>query len=103
MAWRASIDRLATKSELIKRGVSLPSDLCVFCISNAESSTHLFTGCIYAAEIWSRIEAWCRISPIFAFEVSDLLKLADYQGNSKVIKYILRGIIIDHYLMGRVE
>ena len=72
----------------------MPSDLCDFCNSNAETSTHLFTGCIFAAEIWSRIEAWCRISPIFAFEVSDLLKVADYQRASKDNKYILRGIII---------
>lgn len=93
-AWRASINRLPTKIELIKRGVSLPCDMCDLCNSVEETSTHLFTGCVFAAEIWSRVEAWCRMAPIFAFEVSDLLKLAGSQATSKDNKYILRGIMI---------
>ncbi|PWA72891.1 reverse transcriptase zinc-binding domain-containing protein [Artemisia annua] len=59
-----------------------------------KTTSHLFTGCMFAAEIWSRMETWCRLSPIFAFEVVDLLTLADVQQLSKTNKYILKGILI---------
>ncbi|PWA81931.1 reverse transcriptase zinc-binding domain-containing protein [Artemisia annua] len=94
MAWRAAINRLPTKDELLKRGVPLQSDLCVFCSSYAESASHLFTGCIFATEIWSRVATWCRLPPIFAFEVTDLLNLAVYQAPTSNDKYILRGIMV---------
>ncbi|PWA61274.1 RNA-directed DNA polymerase, eukaryota [Artemisia annua] len=41
-------------------------------------------------EIWSRIEAWCRLSPTLVFQVSDLLKTPDLQNCSKHNRYILR-------------
>ena len=68
--------------------------MCVLCDSDEETATHLFTGCVYMAEIWSRIEAWCRLSPTLIFQVSDLLKTPDLQNCSKLNRYILRGIII---------
>ncbi|PWA92358.1 RNA-directed DNA polymerase, eukaryota, Reverse transcriptase zinc-binding domain protein [Artemisia annua] len=94
MAWRAAINRLPTKVELMKRGVPLQSDLCIFCRFDAESASHLFTGCIFATEVWSRIATWCRLPPIFAFEVTDLINLASYQVPTSKDKYILRGIMI---------
>ena len=94
MAWRAAINRLPTKVELMKRGVPLQSDLCIFCSFDAESASHLFTGCSFATEVWSRIATWCRLPPIFAFEVTDLINLASYQSPTSKDKYILRGIMV---------
>ncbi|PWA68527.1 RNA-directed DNA polymerase, eukaryota, Reverse transcriptase zinc-binding domain protein [Artemisia annua] len=87
-------------SELVKRGVPLPNDTCDLCSNNEETTSHLFTGCMFAAEIWSRMETWCRLSPIFAFEVVDLLTLADVQQLSKTNKHILKGILITALLYG---
>ncbi|KAJ0455782.1 putative reverse transcriptase zinc-binding domain-containing protein [Helianthus annuus] len=71
MVWRVLLNRLPTRVELIKRGITLPSDSCILCDSELETTIHLFTGCFFSAEIWSRIEFWCRLSPIYAFDVSD--------------------------------
>ncbi|KAJ0599753.1 hypothetical protein HanIR_Chr03g0108551 [Helianthus annuus] len=59
-----------------------------------ETSLHLFTGCYYSDEIWSRIQRWCRMAPMYAFEVSDLLKMTDLQTIAKHDRYILKGIVI---------
>ncbi|PWA54381.1 reverse transcriptase zinc-binding domain-containing protein [Artemisia annua] len=56
LAWRASLDRLPTKMELIKRGVPLQHAMCTFCNSEDETLLHLFTGCPFSDEIWSRIQ-----------------------------------------------
>ncbi|KAJ0491418.1 putative reverse transcriptase zinc-binding domain-containing protein [Helianthus annuus] len=93
MVWRALLNRLPSRVELIRRGVVLPNDSCIFCNSDQETTLHMFTGCLFAAEVWSRIEFWCKLSPIFAFDVVDLLKTVNIQAKTKQSKYILRGII----------
>ena len=93
MVWRAMLNRMPTKVELCKRGVTLPSDLCNLCDLELETTNHLFTGCVFAAEIWSWVESWCHLPPIFAFDVSDFLKIANLQATSKHSRYILRGIV----------
>ncbi|XP_021980231.1 uncharacterized protein LOC110876367 [Helianthus annuus] len=94
MAWRATINRLPTKTELLKRGVPVPNVVCALCNSDEETTLHLYTGCFYATEIWSGIQDWCRLAPIFALEVSDLIKMVDLITTTKQSRYILRGIII---------
>ncbi|KAK9064964.1 hypothetical protein SSX86_016347 [Deinandra increscens subsp. villosa] len=93
LVWIAILNRLPTKVELCKRGVDIQISICGLCGSDTETSTHIFTGCFYAAEIWSRVENWCRLSPMIVFDVSDFLKIPGNQPMSKHAKYILRGII----------
>lgn len=93
MVWRAIINRLPSRVELIRRGVVLPCDSCVLCNSDSETILHLFTGCLFSAEVGSRIGYWCRLEPIFAFDVSVLLKMVNIPLKSKYMKYVLRGII----------
>ncbi|PWA87996.1 reverse transcriptase domain, Reverse transcriptase zinc-binding domain protein [Artemisia annua] len=93
MVWRAIRNRLPTKVELHKRGVSLQNDLCGFCDSDAETSTHIFTGCLFVAEIWNRVEHWCRLNPSIVFDVIDFMKITKNQPLSKQARNILRGII----------
>ncbi|MFS7889004.1 putative RNA-directed DNA polymerase [Helianthus anomalus] len=93
MVWRAMLNRLPTKMELLKRGLSLPAVLCNLCDSEMETSIHLFTGCFVSAEIWSRIERWCRLPPLIVFDVPDVVKIADLHATTRQSKYILRGII----------
>lgn len=68
--------------------------MCTFCNSEDETLLHLFTGCPFSDEILSRIQHWCRTAPMFVFDVSDLLKMADIQAVSKQQRFILKGIII---------
>ena len=83
MVWRADLNRLPTRVELVKRGIQLDNDLCPLCDVDQETSTHLFTGCLFTSEIWSRVGVWCRLSLVFAFDISDLLMLADNQTKTK--------------------
>lgn len=93
MVWRATLNRLPTKMELGKRGVTLPNVLCCWCDSVEETASHLFSGCSFAAEIWSRVDSWCRLPPSFTFDVTDFLEIAKLYPGSKKSKYVLRGII----------
>ncbi|PWA87559.1 reverse transcriptase domain, Reverse transcriptase zinc-binding domain protein [Artemisia annua] len=93
MVWRAILNRLPTKVELYKRGVNLQSVVCGLCDTDTETSTHIFTGCFFAAEIWSHVDSWCRLTPSIVFDVNDLMKITKSQPLTKQAKYILRGII----------
>ncbi|PWA67186.1 reverse transcriptase domain, Reverse transcriptase zinc-binding domain protein [Artemisia annua] len=93
MIWRAAQNRLPTKMELQKRGINLADLNCPMCNEAAESVTHLFTGCWYASEVWSRVGSWCRLNPIYAFDVSDLLLISDTCSKNKDEKQVIRGII----------
>ncbi|PWA50793.1 RNA-directed DNA polymerase, eukaryota, Reverse transcriptase zinc-binding domain protein [Artemisia annua] len=93
MVWRADLNRLPTRVELVKRGIQLDNELCPLCDADQETSTHLFTGCLFTSVIWSRVGAWCRLSPVFAFDISDLLMLVDNQTKTKKEIQTLRGII----------
>nr|GEW26017.1 putative RNA-directed DNA polymerase, eukaryota, reverse transcriptase zinc-binding domain protein [Tanacetum cinerariifolium] len=44
--WRASIDRLATRPNLVARGVNIESDLCALCDASSESTNHCLVVCL---------------------------------------------------------
>ncbi|XP_058783955.1 uncharacterized protein LOC131658705 [Vicia villosa] len=57
--WRIIHDRIATKDNLIKRGILDANDsLCVFCSTSEESLSHLLGGCSVMFEIWSKVFSW---------------------------------------------
>ncbi|MFS7957625.1 hypothetical protein Hanom_Chr07g00668551 [Helianthus anomalus] len=43
------------------------------------------------------ISSWCKISPIFAFSIQDLLLIHEHAGLNKVASEALHGIIITAY------
>ncbi|GJX99131.1 RNA-directed DNA polymerase, eukaryota [Tanacetum coccineum] len=57
-AWRARLDRLPTRLNLIKRGVILDSDICPICNSATEDSSHIFFHCDMAKSILRKISIW---------------------------------------------
>nr|GEZ48282.1 RNA-directed DNA polymerase, eukaryota [Tanacetum cinerariifolium] len=57
-AWRARIDRLQTRGNLVTRGVTLDSSLCPVCGLTLEDSQHLFFRCDLAKYISQRIFRW---------------------------------------------
>ncbi|XP_058757293.1 uncharacterized protein LOC131630531 [Vicia villosa] len=58
--WRILHDRLATKNNLLIRGIiHSPSDLlCPFCLDCDESLLHLLSYCSVSREVWSRVAMW---------------------------------------------
>lgn len=60
--WKMLKGRLATKDNLIIRGLShvVGSPTCKLCDSDDESLVHLFFHCSFARELWSRFYQWTR-------------------------------------------
>jgi len=57
-AWRVLHDRILTRVNLFRRGVSVISSLCPLCNLSEESSQHLFLDCALAQQVWSRCYCW---------------------------------------------
>ncbi|GKC46974.1 RNA-directed DNA polymerase, eukaryota [Tanacetum coccineum] len=57
-AWRARLNRLPTRGNLLARGVSLDSSLCPICIELQEDSDHLFFSCDLGKCILQNICRW---------------------------------------------
>ncbi|XP_076882090.1 uncharacterized protein LOC143530431 [Bidens hawaiensis] len=74
-AWKAEMDRASTLVGLTKRNVNAGSVVCRLCDEGEETSDHLLISCFYATMVWQFISNWCQIPPIYAFSVSDLLKV----------------------------
>ncbi|KAD6794467.1 hypothetical protein E3N88_05363 [Mikania micrantha] len=52
-AWRLLHNRLATKDNLVLRGLLGGSNVCSMCGALEESAIHLFTACPVANMVWS--------------------------------------------------
>ena len=69
MNWRARMDRLPTKMNLINRGVVLDNDHCVLCNQSAETGDYIFISCCKATEVmqalnvrWNHFSISCVIN-----------------------------------------
>ncbi|XP_058741959.1 uncharacterized protein LOC131614382 [Vicia villosa] len=86
-ALRFLIDRLPTKDELLKRGLSsISNPNCDFCGNVLESTSHLFFLCQEAREIWNHIFGWLGIKEEINFE--EFLSFGDLQDKVKNRKRI---------------
>ncbi|XP_035832065.1 uncharacterized protein LOC118481070 [Helianthus annuus] len=87
------MNRIPTKDALVRRNISVESDLCVFCHEDLESVDHLFTACVTAHRVWCRFSEWVKIPPIFAFSLTDLTDLHKGINGDKKTKEIVQGLI----------
>ncbi|XP_022019947.1 uncharacterized protein LOC110920009 [Helianthus annuus] len=75
--------RLPTTCALISRNINVSSCLCPMCGELPESAEHLFVSCGLAQSVWQWVSLWCKIPPIFAFNLKDLLQLFKFVGGSE--------------------
>nr|XP_043619869.1 uncharacterized protein LOC122591684 [Erigeron canadensis] len=78
VAWRANINRLPTKDNIVRRNIILSSDLCVFCGESTETVEHVLHSCPFTQAVWEQICLWNQISSFFAFGVCDLWKIHQF-------------------------
>nr|GEY99179.1 RNA-directed DNA polymerase, eukaryota [Tanacetum cinerariifolium] len=57
-AWRAQLDRLPTRSNLVRRGVVMDSSLCPLCGLVPEDIQHVLFRCDMAKLVFRRICCW---------------------------------------------
>lgn len=63
ISWRFILDKLATKDQLVKRGILVEGNesKCVFCLTEDETLWHLFSSCVVFKGIWRRVYGWSDI------------------------------------------
>ncbi|CAK8566133.1 unnamed protein product [Lathyrus sativus] len=66
LSWRLALDRLPTRSNLLKRRVlNSEQDLdCVVCSSSLEDVSHIFFSCYKSTQVWNKICEWADIDII---------------------------------------
>ncbi|KAJ0846132.1 putative reverse transcriptase zinc-binding domain-containing protein [Helianthus annuus] len=78
VAWRAEKERLPTRDALFKRGISIQNLECILCGEYNKTCEHLFVSCGYAQMVWQIVYQWCKMQPVIAFCIKDILD-AHYQ------------------------
>ncbi|KAE8675169.1 hypothetical protein F3Y22_tig00111693pilonHSYRG00142 [Hibiscus syriacus] len=61
IVWMAILNRLPTRVRLLRVGLAIESDSCLFCGNEAETRDHLFFECHFAKDLWSSILDLCCI------------------------------------------
>ncbi|XP_068492296.1 uncharacterized protein [Phaseolus vulgaris] len=64
-AWRVLENKLATKANLEKRGITVVSSLYSLCGVEEESHTHMFFECSFAWRVWNLCCAWLGVQTVF--------------------------------------
>ncbi|XP_071695506.1 uncharacterized protein [Rutidosis leptorrhynchoides] len=60
--WCLCMERISTRSNLMKRGIAPPSVNCPFCDNGVEDSEHLFCNCGLTKPLWCGFMSWWGIS-----------------------------------------
>ncbi|XP_071709230.1 uncharacterized protein [Rutidosis leptorrhynchoides] len=60
--WRLKLCRLATKKNLIARGIEIENSGCCLCEETFEDENHIFLHCDTSHQIWSKVAQWTNIS-----------------------------------------
>ncbi|XP_022032191.1 uncharacterized protein LOC110933269 [Helianthus annuus] len=64
-----------TLAALAKRGVVIDDTTYILCNSGEENDDHLFTRCIVAAQVWFMVSRWCKIAPVIATTIKEVLEV----------------------------
>lgn len=61
LGWKLSLNRLATRDNLVHRGIDIVSEECPLCNLEKESVNHIFFNCQVAKELWIVMSRWCDV------------------------------------------
>ena len=62
LAWRVLENRIATRVNLVRRGMVVENPVCCLCGKVDESSSHLFAVCDFAWRVWCLCFEWLGVS-----------------------------------------
>ncbi|GJT49455.1 ALP1-like protein [Tanacetum coccineum] len=94
-AWKVSLDRLPTRSNLARRGVLVPSSSCLICNVSDEDLAHLLFRCDLAIEVTRLVYRWWNLVwiPLDSY-ISWLSWIKTLRMNSRS-KSVLEGKLIE--------
>ena len=76
--WRVMNGRMATRSNLDRRGMDLDSVRCPLCDNGIETEEHIFLHCKIAKDLWSDVFKWWRIPNVSFLSLHGLVHSADH-------------------------
>ena len=80
MMWILMLNRLATKSNLAKRNISVSNSYCLFCGFELESEVHLFLSCPLASLLWKETTRWWNLNHSSPTSIANLLDWGTLNG-----------------------
>jgi hypothetical protein len=88
LAWQLLLDRIPTKDNLCKRGIIRIDEVgCSLCGGMAETASHLFLHCPFAAAVWYAINRWLGVVVVPPGEVlMSYVQLVGSGRNKKIRK-----------------
>nr|GEV03225.1 RNA-directed DNA polymerase, eukaryota [Tanacetum cinerariifolium] len=95
-AWKVSIDRLSTHSNLSRRGVVVPSLSCPICNLIHEDTAHLVFSCGLASEVMRLVCRWWNLVWIPPNSYPDWLSWFKSLRMSSNVKGVLEGVFLYH-------
>nr|XP_043630064.1 uncharacterized protein LOC122601363 [Erigeron canadensis] len=92
-AWRVLLNKIPTRSNLVSKGIDIPSSLCPVCAQYVECCDHIFGTCDIANKVWSLISKWLQISPLTSSGPTETLMLIDSMRISMEKKRIIELVL----------
>ncbi|PWA59444.1 RNA-directed DNA polymerase, eukaryota, Reverse transcriptase zinc-binding domain protein [Artemisia annua] len=94
LMWRIEMNRIPTRLALHHSHIFLTDITCPLCEVVNESSCHVLADCGFSFGVWSSIWKWCKLDPIYVFDIDDLLHIHKNIKGPKWAKKVIRGIIM---------
>ncbi|XP_076891197.1 uncharacterized protein LOC143542515 [Bidens hawaiensis] len=94
LGWCIYHNRMPLQTNLVNKGIDVPSVLCSFCLNSEESSDHVFGACGVATRVWNNICKWLDLPLILDFSVLGILIWLDTLSVNSKKQKLIHGIIL---------
>ncbi|GJT62105.1 RNA-directed DNA polymerase, eukaryota, reverse transcriptase zinc-binding domain protein [Tanacetum coccineum] len=93
--WRASLNKLATRTNHLIHGINIASNLCPLCDNEEEDMEHILIKCLRVLSIWRKIWSWWHLTrPSFfpSFTVKDIALGSSTSHDCPRLKKVISGV-----------
>ena len=97
LLWKARLDRVPTKTNLLKRNIQLEDESCTLCDGQSETIDHLLVECSKSDEVRRAVNRWWNV---FTFPCDNLNELlgSDFGSSQKEICNLTKTVIKHAYI-----
>ncbi|GJX47690.1 RNA-directed DNA polymerase, eukaryota [Tanacetum coccineum] len=95
--WKASLNKLPTRDNLVQRGVYIASSCCPLCGSVVEDIEHCTIRCPWVVAIWKKVWSWwCLKPPVYfpSFSIADIASCKIHLDGCARINKVLQGVFL---------